>query len=168
MTNRNIEIKKATIADIPLINELAHIVFPATYKEILSEEQLVFMMDMMYSADSILEQMNKGHVYFLIMENNEYMGYVSIEHQDEDLFHLQKIYVLPHAQGTGLGRLLFNKAIEYIKSIHPGPCTMELNVNRHNKALGFYTHLGMKMVRQGDFPIGNGFYMNDYIMSMDI
>jgi len=26
----------------------------------------------------------------------------------------------------------------------------------------------MKKVAQGDFPIGNGYYMNDYIMGLDI
>ena len=42
-------IKKATTNDIQLINEMAQIVFPATYREILSKEQLDYMMDWMYS-----------------------------------------------------------------------------------------------------------------------
>ena len=41
---------------------------------------------------------------------------------------------------------------------------MELNVNRNNKALQFYQHMGMRKLREGDFPIGNGYYMNDYII----
>lgn len=45
---------------------------------------------------------------------------------------------------------------------------MELNVNRYNPALGFYQHMGMTKVREGDFPIGNGYCMNDYIMGMEI
>ena len=32
----------------------------------------------------------------------------------------------------------------------------------------FYRHLGMTVLRQGDFHIGNGFYMNDYIMGLDL
>ena len=36
-------IKKATTNDIQLINEMAQIVFPATYREILSKEQLDYM-----------------------------------------------------------------------------------------------------------------------------
>jgi len=28
--------------------------------------------------------------------------------------------------------------------------------------------MGMQKDRQGDFPIGNGFYMNDYIMAMNV
>lgn len=45
---------------------------------------------------------------------------------------------------------------------------LELNVNRNNKALHFYEHMGMKKLREGDFPIGNGYYMNDYIMGKEI
>ena len=30
---------------------------------------------------------------------------------------------------------------------------MELNVNRNNKALQFYEHMGMRKLREGDFPI---------------
>jgi hypothetical protein len=28
--------------------------------------------------------------------------------------------------------------------------------------------MGMTKVDEGDFPIGNGYYMNDYIMGMEI
>ena len=52
--------------------------------------------------------------------------------------------------------------------IHPAPCLMELNVNRNNKALHFYEKMGMRKLREGDFPIGNGYYMNDYIMGLNI
>ena len=43
------DIRKATTEDIKLINELAWIAFPATYKDILTKEQIDYMMDWMYS-----------------------------------------------------------------------------------------------------------------------
>ena len=45
---------------------------------------------------------------------------------------------------------------------------MELNVNRNNRALHFYERMGMRKLREGDFPIADGYYMNDYIMGLDI
>ena len=108
------------------------------------------------------------HIYFLAYEECEAAGYVSVQQQGEDLFHLQKIYVLPCYQGAHCGSFLFREAIKYIKEVHPGPCLMELNVNRNNKALQFYEHMGMRKLREGDFPIGNGYYMNDYIMGLEI
>ena len=48
------------------------------------------------------------------------------------------------------------------------PARIELNVNKYNKAVGFYRRLGMRVLIEEDFPIGNGFYKTDYIMGLDI
>lgn len=163
------KIRKATLEDIEMINRLAWIVFPHTYKEILSPEQMEYMMDWMYSAENLHKQMTEdGHIYFLAFEGDEPAGYLSIQPEGEHTYHLQKIYVLPSFQGKKLGKLLFEQAIKAIKELHPEPCQMRLNVNRQNKALTFYEKMGMKKVDEGDFHIGNGYYMNDYIMGLDI
>lgn len=162
------EIRKATKDDCPQIRQLAEQIFPATYKEIISQEQIDFMMDWMYSISNLNKQMDDGHIYFLAYRETAPVGYVSVEQQDKDLFHLQKIYVLGSEQGTGCGKFLFTEAVKYIKTVHPAPCTMELNVNRENRAIRFYEHMGMHKARQGDFSIGNGYFMNDYIMSMGL
>ena len=162
-------IRKATTDDIPLINKLAWEIFPVTYKDILTKEQTEYMMDWMYSPENLRKQMEEeGHIYYIAYEECEAAGYVSIQPEGKDLYHLQKIYVLPYFQKSRLERKLFEKAVSAIKELHPGPCRMELNVNRNNPALGFYEHMGMRKVREGDFPIGNGYYMNDYIMGIDI
>lgn len=162
-------IRKATTNDIPLIHEMAWVVFPHTYKEILTPEQIDYMMEWMYSEDSLHKQMEKdGHIYYLAFKEDEPAGYLSIQPEGEHVFHLQKIYVLPSFQGMKLGKQLFEQAIKAIKELHPAPCQMRLNVNRQNKALAFYERMGMLKVDEGDFPIGNGYYMNDFIMGMDI
>ena len=90
------EIRKATLEDIALINELAWIVFPHTYKELLSPGQIEFMMDWMYSPTNLHKQMTEdGHVYYLAFQGNTPAGYLSIQPEAEHIFHLQKIYVLP-------------------------------------------------------------------------
>ena len=76
---------------------------------------------------------------------------------------------MPSEQGRGLGRLLFEKALSFVREEAGGrSVSVELNVNRNNQAVGFYRHFGMEIRRQGDFHIGNGFYMNDYIMGLDL
>ena len=164
------EARKAGLPDIPLIHRLAGIVFYDTYKDILSCEQLDYMYDMMYSSESLLRQMEEEHhIYFIAYHEGEPCGYVSIERQGDSLFHLQKIYVMPASQGKGAGRFLMERAFAYIKEIMKGRlCTVELNVNRENKARFFYEKLGYRIVRSGDFPIGGGFYMNDYVMAIEL
>lgn len=82
-------------------------------------------------------------------------------------YHLEKLYVMPEARKTGLGRELFDTICGWVTSREPR-ALLELNVNRSNPALGFYERLGMARARSGDFPIGNGFYMNDYIMALEL
>lgn len=164
-----LSIRKADIDDVPLIHQMAQIVFPATYCALLSSAQIEYMLDWMYSVANLEKQLlEEKHVYFISYKNNEPCGYISIEQFNEDLFHLQKIYVLPKFQGHHIGSFLFREAIKYIKEIHPASCSMELHVNRDNKAVAFYQRMGMKILRQGDFEIGNGYYMNDYIMGIEI
>jgi ribosomal protein S18 acetylase RimI-like enzyme len=111
-------IKQATTADIPLINKLAWNVFPETYKNILSHEQIEYMMDWMYSIENLHKQMEEeGHIYYIAYEECEAAGYVSIRQEDTDLFHLEKIYVIPYYQKYHLGKQLFQQAIKGIKKI---------------------------------------------------
>lgn len=159
-------IRKATIDDIPLIRSMADVVFRETYHDILSPEQMEYMMEMMYSKESIKQQMTSdGNTFFI----DEEKGYVSYRHDRTDetgteVFHLEKIYVMPKFQGTGFGKKLFMKVLDQLPSDRT--CRVELNVNRNNRAVTFYKHLGMTVQRSGDFPIGNGYYMNDYIMEL--
>lgn len=79
------------------------------------------------------------------------------------------IPVTPSAQGGGIGLQLFNAAVSHVRSAVSGnPARIELNVNKNNKAVDFYKHLGMRILLEEDFPIGNGFYKTDYIMGLDI
>ena len=58
------KIRKATLEDIEMINRLAWIVFPHTYKEILSPEQMEYMMDWMYSPENLHKQMTEDGALF--------------------------------------------------------------------------------------------------------
>lgn len=164
-----ITIRRANEADCALIHAMAQRVFPCTYREIITEEQIAFMMEWMYAPCNIRRQMlEEGHVYHIAYLKGEPAGYVSVRPDGPDCFHLEKIYVLPEFQKMHLGGVLFRTAVSYVKSVHPEACALELNVNRHNPAFGFYRKMGMSIDREGDFPIGNGFYMNDYIMRKEI
>ena len=159
---------------IPLIEELAQEIFPATYAPILSSEQIDYMMEWMYSTESLEKQFMDGHRFFIAAINDTPCGYLSIQKEmvtenDVTVYHLHKLYIMPDRQACGTGRLLFNEACEYVrKDKEAAKARIELNVNRYNKASGFYLKMGMKIAEEGDFAIGNGYYMNDYIMSLEL
>lgn len=165
----------ATIEDIPAIRAMAKVAFRHTYRDILSPQQLDYMMDWMYSTESLERQFAAGHIFFI----EDGRGYASF-HPDKTAgpltdnkgaittFHLEKLYVLPGFQGQGTGRMLFGSIVEKAREMAGGAIRIELNVNRYNKAVTFYEHLGMHKDRSGDFPIGNGYFMNDYIMAVNL
>lgn len=163
-----ITIRPAIEQDFSLIRRLADEVFPATYTPLLPEGQVEYMMEMMYSEEALQEQLRSGHRFFLGYVDGEPAGYLSIEQQGDSLFHLHKLYVLPRFQRSGLGRALFKEAVREVRRKGLLPARIELNVNRENKALGFYERIGMRRDRVVDIKIGEGFEMNDYIMAYDI
>ena len=153
--------------DILSIRNLALVTFPATYSSIISAEQIDFMMDMMYSETVLRRELEGGVTFLMLLADGTPAGFVSFGKQDDEgLFHLHKIYLLPDFQGLGYGREMFLKAEQEMRA--QGAKAFELNVNRHNKALDFYKKMGMSIDRSGDFDIGGGFYMNDYIMRKEL
>lgn len=74
--------------------------------------------------------------------------------------------MLPSMQGKGAGRFVIN---EILKAIHrKGGHALQLNVNRNNKAVDFYKKFGFEIIREEDINIGNGYFMNDYVMEKKI
>ncbi|MCF0166283.1 MAG: GNAT family N-acetyltransferase [Bacteroidales bacterium] len=160
--------RKAGIEDIPLIRSMAEISFLHTYKGINPDEQNLWMLEWMYSPESLRNQMDSGHEFFLcITEEGSYAGYVSIEPKEEDgLWELQKIYLLPEMQKKGYGRKMFEFACEKVRE--RGGKKMFLHVNRMNPSVSFYRTMGMDVSKSEDVEIHPGFWRYDYIMTKSI
>ena len=169
-----VKIYKAETGDMQTVHDMAQVVFRHTYREILSSEQMEYMMEMMYSMPNLHEQIIQGHHYYLAYEGDVPCGYVSVQHEGTgddgaEVYHLHKIYVMPDCQDAGVGKALFNTVMDHVRTASSGKrARIELNVNKYNRAVGFYEHLGMKIIHEEDYPIGNGFYKTDYIMGLDL
>jgi len=163
------KILEATENHIFIIQSLSKVVWPETFRDILSEEQIAYMMDMMYSTSALQTQMREqNHNYLILQDNDEYTGYLSYEvnYKNTGLTKVHKIYVLPSAQGKGYGRFLI-EAAEKIASVNQST-GLSLNVNRFNKAIDFYKRIGFEIVSHEDIDIGNGFLMQDYVMNKQL
>lgn len=157
-----LSIRNATKADIPLIRELTFKVWPQTYSSIISKEQIDFMLDMMYSKTSLQQQMTEGCHFIIALDNTEPIGFASYHKTEPSVFKLDKIYVLPSQQGKGTGKFVIDYIINEIQQC--GAASLQLQVNRYNKARSFYEKFGLIVIKEADFNIGNGFFINDYVM----
>jgi diamine N-acetyltransferase len=161
-----LSIRNAAATDIPLIRELTFKVWPQTYAAIISEEQINFMLEMMYSETSLQQQMNDGCQFIIVYDESEPVGFAAYQETVPSVFKLHKIYVLSSQQGKGTGRFAIEYIISNIKQ--QGATALQLQVNRNNKAKDFYEKLGFTVIEEADFDIGNGFFMNDYVMEKKI
>lgn len=157
------EIRNATTEEIPLIRELTFRVWPQTYASILTQQQIDYMLDMMYSETSLQRQMTKeGCQFIIVYENGNPVGFASYSEVKPKKWKLHKIYILQNRQGKGTGRFVIDHIIDEIKTKNGS--SLFLQVNKHNKAKSFYEKLGFAEVDFINLDIGNGFFMTDYIM----
>lgn len=157
----------ATPTDYPTIKAIAHRTWPDTFGDILSPAQITYMLDMMYSEAAIREQVAKGHVFHLLREEADAIGYVSHEvDYQPGTTKIHKIYLLPETQGKGFGRALIDRVEQTARAA--GQTILRLDVNYENKAIGFYEHLGFRKTERYNTDIGNGYLMEDWVMEKEL
>ena len=159
------QIENATTKDIDVIQLLAHQIWPHAYGSILSAAQLQYMLELIYSHSSLQNQMeNLHHSFILIKTGSAVIGFASYSpHSDNgNIFHLNKLYVHPSEQGKNAGKQMLGFIIDDIK--RKKAISLQLNVNRFNKAIHFYQKNGFYILREEDIDIGHGYLMNDYIL----
>jgi diamine N-acetyltransferase len=158
------EITELKREELNIIQTLAHQIWPHAFYEILSPEQIDYMLKRMYDLAVLENQFNAGHRFFVFKNNQEAVGFMAIEIQKgENKVKIHKIYLLPETQGKGFGKILIEKAVEITRASQLK--LLYLNVNRFNSAVHFYKHLGFVVEKEENIDIGNGFWMEDYVMN---
>jgi diamine N-acetyltransferase len=162
--NENFEIRTAHKGDIATIEQLARQVWPHTYGNILTQDQLNYMLDHFYSPAAIENQMTRLNHHFIIsILDNKPVGFASWSPADQPgVYKLHKLYVLTSTQGKGIGKKLVDYIQEKLQAC--GASSLKLNVNRYNKARIFYENLGFVIIGEEDVHIGNGVFQNDFVM----
>ena len=157
----NLIFKQAAIGDVQLISELADRIWKKYYTAIISLEQIEYMLNKMYSLESIKQQMQDGQSFTLVYENEKPVGYIALSSKDNRNYYLHKFYVDTEKHRKGIGEELFKYMITELHN----PESIELTVNRQNfKAINFYFKMGFVIERVADFDIGNNYFMNDFVM----
>ncbi len=162
------EIRRLSIGELGIVTELAHAIWPPTFKDILSPEQLTYMLNWMYAEDTLRMQLENGHEFFVMEISGRPVGFMGIEahYSEKQYLKVHKLYVLPETQGSGAGRKFIEYAVELAKE--KGISALTLNVNRFNKAVDFYLRMGFFIDKEEDIDIGNGYLMEDYVMTLPV
>lgn len=158
-------IRIATKEDAPLISHLAEVIWNEHYPAMITQGQIDYMLEKGYSVPALQKQMEQGHAIHLISDGDKTFGYLSIENTDKKKgeYFLHKFYVTAEYRRTGGGKYLFDYVLNKIEK--EGLSLIRLFVNRENfKAINFYFKMGFVIEKIIDQPIGEGYFMNDFIM----
>jgi len=159
---QDIKLIPASSKDIKTISDLAALIWKQHYPSIISHRQIDYMLGLMYSAAALKEQMEaKGHLFFLIEVQSAYTGFISVNREEENNWFMNKFYINQEVAAKGIGAKAFGLLKKTIQ-----PDKMTLTVNRQNfKSINFYFKNGFKIEKVADFDIGNGYVMNDFVMT---
>ena len=158
-------LKKAKEKDLETIAKLAHNIWNNHYIEIIGKNQVDYMLEKIYNRNSLIEQLNiKKHNFYLIKNDKEAIGFLSISSENNSDYFIHKFYIEQNYSNKGIGTLILDLLIKEVN-----PKSLILTVNRQNfKSINFYFKNGFIINKVEDFDIGNGYQMNDFVMIKQI
>ena len=144
------------------VRAIADDVWPKTFREILSPEQIVYMMKMMYAPEVMEKELVNGFLFDLLVIDGRDAGYMVYAPYDEpETMKLHKLYLLEEFQGKGYGQKMLRYVADAARKT--GFRFLILAVNKRNvKAQKAYERFGFKQYKSVQIDIGNGFIMDDY------
>jgi len=162
------QVVRLTLDELQHVQHIAHQTWPLTFKDILTPEQIQYMLEWMYNLDTLKQQFHEGQQFYAVKENDRFIGFTAIElhHLERENVKIHKLYVLPEFHGKGIGLALVDQV--KVVALSEKMKTILLNVNRFNSAVSFYEKYGFRTVKEEVIDIGNGFVMDDFVMALEV
>lgn len=145
-------IRKATLADALGIAIVSVYTWKTAYSGLLPEEMLdKRLADLPKMAENMKKQIIDRDNYFVATVDDTVVGFTAFcspcRNPDyADSGEIGALYCLKGYNGYGIGRALFEAAVKEL--VQRGHKTMIIDCLRGNPTLGFYEHLGGKVVAE--------------------
>jgi ribosomal protein S18 acetylase RimI-like enzyme len=152
--------------DLPVVAELAQVIWRRHYPGIITVEQIEYMLARGYSLDALRRFITEeGAGLDLAYFGDRLAGFAAYYRPDQpDELKLDKLYVHQDFHGRGVGRILIASA--EAAAIVQRRTTLILNVNKENvQAIRAYERNGFLVREAVVVDIGGGFVMDDYVMA---
>ena len=148
------------------IRQLAIETWYLHYPGLITIKQIEYMLDQRYALREIDQLIASPTCTWFKIETEQIM--LGFGHFEEDAamrsIKVDKLYIHPKNQGQGYGSTLMRFAEAHYGKLGFG--RMWLQVNKGNEtAIKFYQEAGYKKEKEVIIDIGQGFIMDDFIMS---
>lgn len=156
-----------TDPEIQNVAALAEEIWHQHFTPIIGEAQVNYMVEKFQSYPALKNQIeHDGYEYYSVYTDGKMAGYTGVHPEDDALF-LSKLYIKKDFRGRHLATEVFHYLITLCKE--RGLKKIWLTCNKHNEqTLKIYDHLGFVITDEQVADIGNGFVMDDYILTYQI
>lgn len=152
-----------TDEQLTALAELADVIWHEFFPDIISDGQIDYMVEKFQSFEAMKRQIaEQGYHYFAVVMDEVPVGYYAVAKQKDGSLLLSKLYLRADMRRKGLSSMMFREIRRYAR--REGTQLIWLTVNRNNThAIEVYKHLGMRLLREEKFDIGDGYFMDDQI-----
>ena len=164
------EIRKLTTPEsLQIVRNIADDIWPKTYRGIVPDAQIPYMMEMMYAPAVMEKELANGYAFSVLEINGQPVGFSSWssypKYPTEAKLH--KLYLLGEYHGKGWGQVMLKYVMDEARKA--GFQKLRLNVNKANlPALKAYKRAGFVITEALVTDIGDGFVRDDYIMKITL
>jgi ribosomal protein S18 acetylase RimI-like enzyme len=153
--------------DFKQLEPFAASIWDQHYTPIIGAEQVAFMLNKYQSAKAMFEQFLAGYKYAVVICGDQKAGYFAYDGKAEKEVFISKLYIHKDFRRRGLGRHILDFIAKETRAL--GCTAMTLSVNKDNSnSIQFYITYGFQTIKAQKVGIGEGFYMDDYVMSCPV
>ncbi|MEC0204448.1 GNAT family N-acetyltransferase [Paenibacillus lautus] len=166
-----INIKKCSLEDSGLLQEISVETFNETFKDQNSPENMKAYLERAFNINQLEKEVsNISSEFYFIYANGEIAGYLKVNTHDaqtemmgNDSLEIERIYVKGKFHKHGLGKFLLNKAVEI--AMERNKKSIWLGVwERNENAIAFYKKMGFVQTGTHSFYMGDE-EQKDFIMT---
>jgi GNAT superfamily N-acetyltransferase len=158
-----------TEADFATVAGLGETIWRSHYARLISAPQIDYMLAGRYTPDKLREYLNADDRWMELLKiDGKPIGYCSYARTPTPrAMKLEQLYLLQEYRGKGLGGLMLRHVES--RSLGLGLGVLMLQVNKRNAdSIAFYRKAGFTIREEAIFDIGNGFFMDDYVMEKSL
>ncbi|KZE40299.1 GNAT family acetyltransferase [Bhargavaea cecembensis] len=169
-----VEIRLCGLDDLQALRNISIETFRETFKTQNSPENLNAYLEQAFDPERLEEEMSHpGSRFFFIEKEGETAGYLKVntenaqsEKMGDHSFEVERIYISSRFQKQGLGKILFDHALDLARE--EGKAKVWLGVwEKNENAIAFYGKLGFIRTGAHSFFMGDD-EQTDYIMERKI
>ncbi|PLS04822.1 GNAT family N-acetyltransferase [Neobacillus cucumis] len=166
-----INIKQCNLGDLSKLQEISYETFKETFKDQNSPENMNAYLERAFNLKQLEKELsNISTQFFFVYFHNEVAGYLKVNTNDaqseemgNESLEIERIYIKNQFQKHGLGKYLFNKAMEI--AMERNKKKIWLGVwEKNENAIAFYKKMGFVQTGAHSFYMGDE-EQTDFIMT---